>query len=210
MCVLHHVPSWRQQQQQHLPAAHCNCFTACCFDQPQGTHVIIPPYPIGVSVANFGPTAGRFIPERWLDQQHLDALRECAGLAPPAAAAAAAAAGDRYTSSSSSSSSVRLPDNLTFSSGPRDCVGQSLAKLEMQAMLATLVGHFVLSPGQHLQKQLAAAAAGGAAIRDDGGAGVVGSQNLRFNPVAVLKELSVFFIMLQSKNGMVLQFVPRG
>jgi cytochrome P450 len=185
--------------------------TASLLSYLQGTHVIIPPYPIGVSVANYGPTAASFIPERWLEQQqlqHLDALREAAGLAPRAAAAAAALVADHFgrRRSSSSSGGVKLPDNLTFSSGPRDCVGQSLAKLEMQSMLATLVGHFELTPGPELQKHLAAAAAAGQDAGDDEDAGVPGSE---FNAVAVLNELSVYHVTLQSKNGMALQFVPR-
>ena len=32
--------------------------------------------------------------------------------------------------------------SLPFSHGPRDCVGQSLAILEMRALLAALVGRF--------------------------------------------------------------------
>jgi hypothetical protein len=81
----------------------------------------------------------------------------------------------------------------------------------MQAMLATLVGHFELTPGPELQEQLAAAAAAaaapaGLAAEDDGDAGVLGPG---LNPVAVLNEMSVHHVTLQSKNGIELQFVPR-
>jgi cytochrome P450 len=162
-------------------------------------HVIIPPYPIGVSIANYGPTANRFIPERWLNQQqlqHLDTLRESAGL-PPHAAAAAATGLDN--------SSRKLAE-LSFSVGPRDCVGQSLAKLELQAMIATLAGRFELSPGKNLQQRLAgmaAAAAAGSKV-DGGGEGPVA------NPAVALKECIMYHVTLQPRDGMVLQFTPRG
>jgi hypothetical protein len=80
----------------------------------------------------------------------------------------------------------------------------------MQAMLATLVGHFELTPGLELQKHLATAAAAapvGQDAGDDGDAGVHDGSGL--NPVAVLNALSVHHVTLQSKNGMVLRFEPR-
>ncbi|KAF6256430.1 cytochrome P450 [Scenedesmus sp. NREL 46B-D3] len=171
---------------------------------PKGMHVLIPPYPIGVSVANYGPTADRFIPERWLDQQqlqHLDALREAAGLAPHVLAAAAATG--LNPADSSCGDGRKPPDNLSFSSGPRDCVGQSLAKLELQALLATVAGHFVLSPGQELQRQLAAATAPAGSEVDQHGEGPV------CNPADVLKRCIMYHVTLQPKAGMVLQFAPR-
>jgi hypothetical protein len=174
-------------------------------------HVIIPPYPIGVSVANYGPTAACFIPERWLDPQqaqHLDALREAAGLTPRAAAAAASTALNTANGSSGSSVPGRKLAELAFSSGPRDCVGQSLAKLELQAMLATLVGRFVLSPGSDLQKKLAAAAPATAAAGDEvDGDGEL--YDVAFNPAEVLKDCIMYHVTLQPKGGMRLQFAPR-
>jgi hypothetical protein len=181
----------------------------------QGMHVIIPPYPIGVSTANYGPTANRFIPERWLDQQqlqHLDALRESAGLRPRAAAAAAAAAAGFELPGSSSS---RKLAELAFSVGPRDCVGQSLAKLELQAMIATLAGNFVLTPGKVLQQRLDAATAAAAAAGLDGApAGDEDDEGdaVGFgvsNPADALKDCIMYHVTLQPKGGMVLQFTPR-
>jgi hypothetical protein len=53
-----------------------------------------------------------------------------------ASPAAAAAAVQRV------SSSKQLQDPWTFSIGPRDCAGQALARLELQVVIATLVGNF--------------------------------------------------------------------
>ncbi|WIA30909.1 hypothetical protein OEZ86_000961 [Tetradesmus obliquus] len=195
--------------------------SVCGHTLPKGMHVIIPPYPIGVSIANYGPTAPRFIPERWLDTQqleHLDALRESAGLLPRAAAAAAAVG---FGHSSSSSGSSRKLAELAFSTGPRDCVGQSLAKLELQAMIATLAGHFALAPGKVLQERLAGIAtaaaadeaAGSAAVDEDADADGEG-ESAGFvsqpNPADALKACIMYHVTLQPRGGnMVLRFTPR-
>lgn len=50
----------------------------------------------------------------------------------------------------SSSIPSKLQDPLVFSIGPRDCIGQSLAKLELQVVLATLVGRFRFQLGPEL------------------------------------------------------------
>uniref|UniRef100_A0A383V6F6 Cytochrome P450 n=1 Tax=Tetradesmus obliquus TaxID=3088 RepID=A0A383V6F6_TETOB len=194
--------------------------SVCGHTLPKGMHVIIPPYPIGVSIANYGPTAPRFIPERWLDTQqleHLDALRESAGLLPRAAAAAAAVG---FGHSSNSSSSRKLAE-LAFSTGPRDCVGQSLAKLELQAMIATLAGHFALAPGKALQERLAGIAtaaaadeaAGSAAVDEDAdvdGEGESAGFVSQPNPADALKACIMYHVTLQPRGGnMVLRFTPR-
>jgi hypothetical protein len=87
-------------------------------------------------------------------------------------------------------------------------VGQSLAKLELQAMLATIVGRFVLSPGADLQKKLAAAAPATAAAGDevDGDGELYGAA---FNPADVLRDCIMYHVTLQPKGGMLLQFAPR-
>jgi hypothetical protein len=66
-----------------------------------------------------------------------------------AAAGADAAASVRRVSSSSGGAGKQLQDPWTFSIGPRDCAGQALARLELQVVIAAVVGNFrvALGPG---------------------------------------------------------------
>lgn len=144
----------------------------------------MPPYVLGVSTAVYGAaTAAHFVPERWLsatDLAQLSALARSAGCSRDVAGmAAASAAPDGQPPAS----------NQPFSLGPRDCVGQALAKIELNSFLATIVGWFHIAPG----KALAAALAAG------GG-----------DASAVLTGLGVFHTTLQAREPLVLQLTPRG
>ncbi len=39
---------------------------------------------------------------------------------------------------------------MTFSEGPRNCIGQHLAKFEMAVALATLLGHYSFAPAPRM------------------------------------------------------------
>jgi len=118
----------------------------------QGALVMIPSLALSLSSHNYGPDTLSFKPDRWISSN--DTTSSTEGALPPAAPAAkkpetqAATAGDADTAahkdndsslsqgdvSSRSSSAVGAlpPDPYTFMAGPRDCIGQSLAKLELQ------------------------------------------------------------------------------
>lgn len=139
----------------------------------KGTIIWVPIWTVAHSERNYGETADLFIPERWMldhpaDHQPATGNRESAapatfdnaGNAPshqnsddansdtrlPASCQAGSAAA--LNPSKLASKGLSIPDALAFSAGPRDCIGQALAKIEMQAVLATLVGkfHFDLAP----------------------------------------------------------------
>jgi len=67
-----------------------------------------------------------------------------AGLKPTAATAGAEAAGPASGAAGPQRvSGVKPPqDPWTFSIGPRDCAGQALARLELQVVIAAVVGNF--------------------------------------------------------------------
>ncbi|KAF5836140.1 cytochrome P450 [Dunaliella salina] len=79
---------------------------------PKGAVVMLPTYTIHRSKKVWGPDADEYKPERWLGE------------------------------SGHESGAARRPGYQPFSLGPRDCVGQSLAVLELRSVLATLIGHF--------------------------------------------------------------------
>lgn len=66
----------------------------------------------------------------------IDSLSDAVAAVDPAAAAAA------KPSQSGLNGNAKLQDPWTFSIGPRDCAGQALARMELQAVIATLVGRF--------------------------------------------------------------------
>ena len=77
---------------------------------PQGTTATIAPWAINRSRALWGTNADQFNPDRWLDGPN----------------AATGGATSPYAF-------------LTFLHGPRSCIGQSFARLEMKCLLAALV-----------------------------------------------------------------------
>lgn len=112
----------------------------CGHRVPRGVMVMCSPFVMGLQRRNYGDDVLQFKPERWMagggtkagsgDGAAADAARETdqdgSGAAAPGRAAAAAAP----------------PDPLPFSTGPRDCAGLALAYLELQVVVATLVGRF--------------------------------------------------------------------
>lgn len=128
----------------------------------------VPWFAFGHSAAIYGEDAEAFRPERWLSsssrgtaaalssrdaEQAADAAvvggtstsggGDGRGAASATAAAAAAAAAPPPPPASASKQP--LQDPWSFSIGPRDCAGQALARLELQVVLATLVGAFHVS-----------------------------------------------------------------
>jgi len=90
----------------------------CGHSVPPGTVVLLPIFVCGRRTSVYGPDAGEFRPERWLDP--------APGAAHPP------------------------PDSPAFSLGPRDCVGQSLARVELAAAVAMLVAAFRWRPAQRV------------------------------------------------------------
>ena len=92
---------------------------------PKGTTAHIPPWAINRSRALWGADAAEFNPDRWLE-------------GPNAA-----------------NGGVESPHAfLTFLHGPRSCIGQSFARLEMKCLLAALLTTFrfdVAEPGQKVE-----------------------------------------------------------
>ena len=104
-----------------------------------------------------------------------------------AAAAAVAAAGGAAASGGGGG----CPDPLSFSVGPRDCVGQTLARLELQVVVAAMVAGFNWSPGHTLEELIKR----GENKRQDGEEGA--------SSVAVkaLYGTAQYHITLQPRNG---------
>ncbi|PNW81441.1 hypothetical protein CHLRE_07g356250v5 [Chlamydomonas reinhardtii] len=94
---------------------------------PKGTMLWIPFYAMQRSERVWGPDAAQFRPERW--------LAAAAGAGGPGVAAEE---DDIVRAADTQSARGFLP----FSEGPRNCVGQSLALLELRTALALLCGSF--------------------------------------------------------------------
>jgi len=113
--------------------------------------VMVAPYVTSLQTRIYGADVRDYRPERWL-------VGGGGGKLPAAASTNSlhesdgqreldqdAAHGQRTTAPSSAAAAaegVGPADPLPFSEGPRDCVGRSLAMLELQAVVATLVGRF--------------------------------------------------------------------
>ena len=154
----------------------------------------MPPYATQVNTRNYGPTASRFEPSRWISSSASSGgVDTTTTPATPTHGPAknSSLKQDVLTLDSSSSGGAKLPEILSFSVGPRDCVGQNLARVEMQVLLAELVGHFLLQPGTKLEKKLGAAGKGA-------------------NAADVLKEGAKHHVTMQPEDGeMWLKFSPR-
>jgi len=107
----------------------------CGYTVAAGTIVGFPPYAVDNSALSYGEDAELFKPERWL-QARGDSTWEQAGEDPAAAAPG--------TGGPQAPGSTRLKEPIAFSVGPRDCVGQALARLELQVFLAMLLSQFRL------------------------------------------------------------------
>ncbi|GLC34196.1 hypothetical protein PLESTM_000168400 [Pleodorina starrii] len=126
------------------------------YDVPAGTVVWIPFYALQRSKGVWGPDANEFRPDRWLAPQGLGPAQDqapqgpnddngggsgCGGAASSNGAAAGAAAPEEdevVKAAATASARGWIP----FSEGPRNCVGQSLALLELRTVLAVLCGRF--------------------------------------------------------------------
>lgn len=93
---------------------------------PPGTQVLICPYAINRSPELWGPDAGQFKPERWINPETGKANND-GGM-------------------------VSNYANLTFSHGPRSCIGQNFAKAEMRALVAVFVSRFRFQLARPLDK----------------------------------------------------------
>ncbi|MCJ1309698.1 hypothetical protein MMC25_003358 [Agyrium rufum] len=80
---------------------------------PKGTEIMLPIGAVNQSIAQWGPDAKEFKPERWL------------------------APGQANGGGAESNFSM-----LTFLHGPRGCIGQAFSRMEMQCLVAALVGRF--------------------------------------------------------------------
>lgn len=83
---------------------------------PKDTMIFIVPWAINRSTKLWGPDAGEFVPERWIDP-----------------------ATGRATMNGGADSNYAF---LTFLHGPRSCIGERFARAELRALLAALVGAF--------------------------------------------------------------------
>jgi hypothetical protein len=162
--------------------------------------------PIGTSAHTYGPNARCFVPERWLGN--------------PEAAAADGTTSDRDAeerpATAASAAAGGPPDPLTFSYGPRDCIGQALAKMELQVVVASLVAKFAFKPGAALQKAVSARCAevGGqwdASQPSSKHVQDVGSvdQGTAAAVVRGIFDLAHYHITLQPLQGMLLAATPR-
>ena len=117
--------------------------------------------------------------------------------------AAAAGAGAGGCSSPSG-----LPDPLTFSVGPRDCVGQTLARLELQVLVASLVTAFEWSPGHMLGKMLASKTQQEKAEGEDDVAPAGANEQQAFAAsvaaVQALYDIGEYHLTLQPQQGMMM------
>lgn len=80
---------------------------------PAGTQALVPIWSINRSTAFWGPTATDFDPDRWLE-----------GTDPV------------------HGNAINPQAFMTFFYGPRSCIGQGFARLEMKTILAALVMRF--------------------------------------------------------------------
>ncbi|KAF2179552.1 cytochrome P450 [Zopfia rhizophila CBS 207.26] len=85
---------------------------------PPGTRFIITPWLINRSPHLWGPKAGEFLPERWIDFPSPDKK------------------GGKFNNHGGAPSNYAL---LTFLHGPRACIGQGFARSELRALVAAWV-----------------------------------------------------------------------
>ncbi|KAG1669648.1 hypothetical protein FOA52_010808, partial [Chlamydomonas sp. UWO 241] len=130
----------------------------CGHDVPAGTWIALPGGVIDRSTAVYGEDADKFRPDRWLSHTSESGGKD-------GAAWAATGAYDDHGDNASSGAvdqapaalaQDRLKEPIAFSMGPRDCVGQALARLELQVFIAELFSRFrvSLAPGMGSPKEI--------------------------------------------------------
>ena len=82
---------------------------------PAGTKVVLSPWAVNRSPSHWGPTATVFDPERWMGSGEANK----------------GGADDNFSF-------------MTFTNGPRSCIGQGFAKAELKALVVAIVGSFHL------------------------------------------------------------------
>ena len=153
---------------------------------------MVPMGPLGTSIHNYGPTAGTFDPERWLSTSRAASPSKDAPSNPDDADDVTAGGGG-------------LPDPLSFSVGPRDCVGQTLARLELQVVVAAMVAGFNWTPGKVLEDLIRKEERKQQEGEEGGAAGTSLSA-----AVKALYGTAQYHITLQPRNGeMLLRASPR-
>lgn len=117
----------------------------------QGTLVWAHTHGIAHSPTLWGPSVAEFRPERWLPK----------GGAPITHSMSQTTAKQTGVVGQTDAAQLAhndtpLPDIMSFSVGQRDCVGQNLAKLELHALLATVLGQYRFELGPELSEGLPA------------------------------------------------------
>lgn len=123
-----------------LPAAGLGSFRCtsketqiCGYRVPKGVIVGFPPYLIDHSTLSYVEEPDEFKPDRWL-RKSASTWEQTPSDAPVS----------DVLQHSRTSDVERLKEPIAFSLGPRDCVGQTLARLEMQVFLVMLLSRFRL------------------------------------------------------------------
>lgn len=108
---------------------------------PKGTFLMIAPQVINHSEEFWGPDAGVFNPERWLDSDPIttSASTPASPTSPTESSSKGGATGKRANNTGGASNNYAM---LTFLQGPRSCIGQGFAKAELLCMVAAIVGKF--------------------------------------------------------------------
>lgn len=96
---------------------------------PTGTMFYLVPWAINRNPAMWGPDAEEFMPERWIDKET-----------------------GRATMKGGAESNFSF---LTFSHGPRSCIGERFARAELRTLVAALVGSFAMELADPLEKVVA-------------------------------------------------------
>ena len=144
------------------------------YEVPAGVMVMVAPGCTSLQSRLYGATAREFDPSRWLPAAAANGGGS-KGAAAAAAAGGGAAAADAArdvapqadqdgvdgAAAANATAAPPVPDslNLAFSEGPRSCVGLPLAMLELQAVVATLVGRLRFDSDERGAAPLLAAAA---------------------------------------------------